>query len=305
MTEGGLGSVVVAIASFKNDESVLALVERIKPILSSLAGVIVVDSIGTGTFPEKARSAGFSQDVEYHCFPENLGSAGNLHRRLTIAAATGAQYVYAVNHDGDVSIDALERLLVCASEGAGPIGAVYPLRRMTQRGDAFDVTGRRRFPFRAERISRPPDTALLPVFWSSSNGALYGLDPVRDGVVPIAELWMGYEDLAFGWSLHRAGYRQYTATSVQIDDSYEYRQTSAGYVTDKASWYSYYQVRNLLTAARLTGQPLWVRALAWVRVLAEVPVTVLLRPEKTTRLTYLAAGLGDAVRRRLGKWRLP
>jgi len=300
-----LKRVALTIASFKYDEQILQLLERVKTDLPRFGAILVVDSIGTGRLPAALAAAGLSEFVSYHCFPQNLGSAGNFAQRLALASKTNAEFAYAVNHDGDVRPEAIERLVRLAERAPGPLGAIYPMRRMINRGGAFDVTGRYRFPFTAIRTQQPPRLELTPVFWSSSNGALYALAPVRTGLLPCADLWMGFEDLGYGWLLHGAGYRQFAARDVHVDDDYEYRATKVGHVTRKAAWYAYYYARNLLLTARRTGQPATVKGLALSRVMLELGVTLALRTEKKARLGFTARGIIDGLQDRGGKWRLP
>lgn len=300
-----LSRVALAVASFKNDQQVLDALSKLASDLHRFARVLVVDSIGTGALPARLKELGLDAVVTYECAERNLGSAGNLAQRLALAAQSSAEFVYAVNHDGDVQLDAIESLVDLADRAPGPLGALYPLRRMVNREGAFDVTGRYRFPFTAVRSHTTPAAELTPVYWSSSNGALYALSPVRKGLLPFSDLWMCYEDLGYGWQLHASGYTQFVARDVCVDDDYEYRRTRVGHVTRKPNWYAYYYARNLLLTARRTRQPVAVRGLVLSRVLLELGVTAALRSDKRARLSYTVQGIVDGLRGRGGKWRLP
>lgn len=304
-SEGAFSRVCLVISSFKNDAAVFELLEGARDSLPRFARVLVVDSLGSGDFERGLRERGLDRYVDYHCYPENLGSAGNLSRRLELAAQSSAEFAYAVNHDGTVDASAIAQLVSLADRAPQPLGALYPLRRMTERAGAFDVTGRYRFPFTAIRSHQRPEQELSPVFWSSSNGALYSLAPVRRGLLPYADLWMGFEDLGYGWLLQQQGYRQFAARDVTVDDSYEYRKSPVGYVTRKPAWYAYYYARNLLLTARRTEQPALVQGLALSRVMLELGVTLALRPDKKARLLATAEGMLDGLRNRSGKWRFP
>lgn len=300
-----LTGVCLAISSFRNDVTVLRLLERIAQPQVDYARILVVDSLGTGTFQSELERRGWSGRVDYHCVDRNLGSAGNLALRLELAAQTNARYVFAVNHDGDGSPDAI-RELVRWADAAGPtLGAIYPLRQMSSRGGAFDVTGRYRFPFTAVRVKEAPRQQLSPVFWSSSNGALYSLEPARKGLLPYSDLWMGYEDLGYGWLLHEHGYQQFRANEVRLQDGYEYQKKAGLWVTDKPAWYAYYYARNLPVLAGRTHQPLTVRGLALARVLLELGATVAFRTRKAARVSATLHGLKDAYLHNMGKWQLP
>src|SRR5258705_378287 len=77
--------------------------------LPRFASVLVVDSIGTGRFQQALEQEGLADLVSYRCFSHNLGSAGNFAQRLTLASEASADFAYAVNHDGDVRAEAIER----------------------------------------------------------------------------------------------------------------------------------------------------------------------------------------------------
>ncbi len=300
-----LGRVTLAISSFKNDEAVWGLLTTHRDVLSDFARVIVVDSFGTGELAGRLEDLGLGPKLEYHCYPENLGSAGNLARRLALSAEGRSDFVYALNHDGDLRPSAIAKLVALADRAPGRVGAVFPLRSMVQRGGRYDITGRLRFPFTAVRTARIPRDELTEVYWSSSNGALYALAPVREGLLPFSGLWMGYEDLGYGWLLASHGYKQFVARDVVVHDGYEYRSVGPVQVTNKPPWYAYYFARNLLLATKLTNQPLPIKALALSRVAIELGITLALRREKRARINATLEGIVDGLRARQGKWRLP
>jgi GT2 family glycosyltransferase len=302
-----LSEVVLAISSFKNDSAILDLLAEVKASGAAFARIIVVDSLGTGAIP-RTLSAREWNDVDYVCADRNLGSAGNLEMRLELAAKTGARFVYAVNHDGCIDPDVV-RILVATARADASIAAAYPLRRLTDRAGFFDITGRFPVPLTAIRVRRRPRRGIVEAYWSSSNGALYSLDVVRRGLKPWGDLWMGWEDLGYGWLLRQHGYRQVIVSDAVADDGYEYERRGAGtasvWVTRKPAWYAYYFARNFLLVAKRTRQPLTVRAAVVARVLLEYVVTPAFRTDKLDRLRYVSAGIADAVRGRSGKWTLP
>src|SRR5262249_19093486 len=151
----------------------------------------------------------------------------------------------------------------------------------------YDLTGTLPVPVVARRVAERPTARAVPVCWSSSNGALYHLSPIRAGLTPPGDFWMGYEDLAYGWTLDAHGYEQVVCTDAIFQDTYEFRQAASGYgprLTSKPSWYAYYNARNFWRAAAETRQPGWVRAAVLARLCAEVCVTATLRPKKAERL---------------------
>lgn len=296
----------MVISSFRNDAEVLALVARAGELAPQFERVLVVDSLGNPGMAEKVRAAAGVLPAEYISADRNLGAAGNLKERLLRAAASGATYAYALNHDA--ALDAsVARKLVEVADSHPNAAATYPLRRLTSRGGMYDVSGLSPWPWTSRSTRTVPRQRLLPAHWSSSNGALYRLDAVRAGILPWAELWHGVEDIDYGWQLQAAGYEQLMVTDAIVDDNYEFAPHGPArlplYLVSKPPWLSYYQARNLLMASRRSSRAR--TAVASARIALEVCVTVAARTHKRERLRNLASGVVDAVRGRGGKWKLP
>lgn len=297
-------TVCVAIATYRYDETVLSLLESFVDSMGSIAEVLVVDSEGTGAVPRAIEERGWGDRVLYESFDTNVGAAGNVARRLQWAAERGHDWVFAVNHDGSVDPVGVEAL-VAQGERMVRVGAVYPLRFKVGRG-AYDLTGRCALPVPFRGSRQKPREPLIDVYWSSSNGALYSLRPVREaGLLPWPELWHGWEDLGYGWLLHQHGYRQVILTDVEIDDPYEYAHRGPVTLSDKPTWITYYGMRNLILATRWTDQSPLTWATVAGRVGLEIGLTLSLRPNKRDRLRCLAHGVVDGVRGRGGKWIVP
>ena len=297
-------SVCVAVATFRHDDAVLALVESVLEADSEgfLSEILIVDSMGTGRLPESIAARGWDR-VVYFDHHVNLGSAGNLARRLELGATRGHRWTYAVNHDGEVDL-AVVRRLVEVGESLEHVGVVYPLRYKTGRS-RYDLAGTQRLPLPFRGTRDRPNTTLIDTYWGSSNATLYASAPVHDGLLPWADLWMGWEELGYGWLLHRHGYRQVIVTDVENRDPYEYAKHGPLVITDKPSWYAYYQMRNLILVTRRNRQPLSHWVVIAGRVALELGLTTALRPEKRKRYRLLAHGLFDGIRDRSGKWNLP
>jgi rhamnosyltransferase len=301
--------VCLAISAYRSDESILRLLEQAMSIAEPpFQHVLVVDSLGSGRIPETIEARGWQERVEYRSYPTNLGSAGNLWKRLQLPCEQGFDFVYAINHDGLIDPELIAKLLAQAQRMTKP-GAVYPLRRYTRRGGGFDYTGLTRLPIPAIVLQRRPEKPLLKVFWASSNGALYSTQPVREGLRILDELWLGWEDLAWGWSLEDSGFEQVVVTSAVLDDDYEYVEQKVGPVrrvtSEKPVWYSYYVVRNLLLASRATKQAIDVRVMVGLRFALEIGGSVVFRNRKSERLKLLVHGIVDGLRGRAGKGAVP
>ena len=270
--------------------------------------IFIVDSQGSGTVERAVDERGWS-GVTYHDSAANLGSAGNLQKRLELALEAGFDFVLALNHDASVNQDVLPRLL--EHRGEERLGALYSLRYLSGKG-MYDLTGESEPGIRRAVGTRTePTEDKIPVIWSSSNVALYALKPLQHGLKPRGELWMGWEDYLYGLELSSQGYKQYIIPAAKCEDTYEYKSFSIFGVTtqisDKPTWYFYYRTRNLGLIA-LHYHPSLKRALHFgVRTLMQA-ASVFLGAERSnpvSALSYILLGAIDGVRAREGKWRHP
>ncbi len=284
----------LVISSFRNDDEVLATIEKgLASVPELFERILIVDSEGTKRVPAAIHARGW-RDVEYRNYEENLGSGANLAERLKIAAKAGADWAYALNHDGEIN-PAVIRKLISAAEGRTKLGAAYPLAHFTETR-SYNLTGTRELPLPAKLVNQPPSEDIIPVYWSSSNGALYSLQPTREGILPWAAMWMGWEDLDYGWRLKDHGYEQIIVTSAVFPDNQEYSPTAVGRVVRKPAWRSYYSMRNLVWAVkRSRNRPLYHAVVAY-RLIRESVLILLVRDDKLKRLRFLLAGAGDGYR---------
>ena len=281
-------TVWLAISSYRNDEDVVRIVQQVLSHGQKIFGrILVVDSEGTGTLPKVICGRGWDS-VEYRCYDQNLGSGGNLRERLRLAAEGDADYVYALNHDGHFEADTFHKLLNVA-ESIADLGAAYPLAYLSN-AHSYNVTGTRELPLPAKLVARPPSGPLIEVFWSSSNGALYSLEPVRQGVLPWGAMWMAWEDLEYGWRLSTHGYRQVIVCDAVYPDNYEYKNTWLGRIVDKPAWRTYYNSRNLTLAVRRSRNRPVFHAAVFYRLLRELALILLARGCKCERITGLFMG---------------
>lgn len=299
--------VAVVISSFRGDDSVLALLRAAAQVEAPpWQRILVVDSLGSGKVARAIADEGWTW-AEYRSHAVNLGSAGNLAARLTWAAREDFDYAYALNHDGRLEAATVRGLVQSAERRASTtrVGAVYPLRRYVGRGHRYDLTGKTRLPIPFVGTAKRP-TESFRVYWSSSNGALYALEPARQGLLPWADFWMGWEDLAYGWLLDDQGYEQWVEASVDFDDDYETREVFEGLVvTEKPAWYAYYQMRNLLLASRRTRQSPLARMMIAARFGLEATLTLAVRRDKARRLRLLGRGIRDGLNDVSGKGPVP
>ena len=284
----------LVISSCRNDEDILRILNQVHASDEKIADrILVVDSEGTGIIPEVLKNSGWN-DVIYRSYDYNLGSGANLCERLRIAAAGGADYAYAINHDGYFDAEVITSLLK-AAETVDNLGAAYSLSYFTNLG-LYNLTGTRELPLSAKFVPSPPHAPLLDVFWGSSNGALYSMDPLRRGIVPWDTMWMAWEDLEYGWRLSDYGYRQVIVCNAVFRDNYEYTPTWFGRTMNKPAWRTYYYMRNLILAIRRSrNRPLYY-VIAAYRFLLECGLIVLSKENKWRRLRLLCAGASDGIR---------
>jgi GT2 family glycosyltransferase len=287
----------LVISSYQNDDDVIRILDQVQSFGRDVfERILVVDSEGTGTVPALLADRGWDR-VIYRSYPHNLGSGANLCERLRLAAEGGADYAYALNHDGEFDANVI-RALLDAAQAVENLGAAYPLGylRSAQR---FNLTGTRELPFPAMLVESPPPDPLTDVFWSSSNGALYSTAPATRGVLPWSAMWMGWEDLEYGWRLSDHGYRQVIVRDAIYSDNYEYKQTWLAKTIDKPSWRTYYNFRNLILAVRRSRNHPLFYAVVIYRTLLELAMIVLVRDFKFTRLRGVCRGLWDGLTERV------
>jgi hypothetical protein len=301
-----LQRVVLAISTFHSDDAVLVTLGKLFAVGSPpFSTIIVVDSLGSGRIGVVANERGWP--IIYENAQMNLGSAGNLARRLEIAASMDADWCFTINHDGYVDLKVVARA-VAIGLSRERTGAIYPLQRYTMRENLFDAPRTELYPF-AKVIENRPGEQPLPVAWGSSNMALYSLNPIRQGVRVWDDLWMGWEDLGYGGLLTRAGWRQFLSTATVIDESYEYRPVGVAgrrvHIADKPPFYSYYSIRNLILIDQRL-RPGWrFRRAILAKLLKEHVLTMLSRNHKRERLALLWDGIFDGLRGISGKGPVP
>lgn len=298
----------VAISSFKSDDDAINLIQRILSESWPIDGIIVVDSMGEGRI-SSFLSENNIPNTTYHNFDYNLGSAGNLHNRLELASQRDWDFVLALNHDALVT---KSTLLAQIEHIALPqLGALYPLKFFPEKA-FYDYSGTKEVgPWRAFGPKELPEEAIIPHIWSSSNGALYSLEPVRKGISPNKNLWFGWDDYLYGLDLRKSGYKQYVVTKAVCEDNYEFESMKLGPVTMKLSakpaWYHYYRTRNLWwISIYLHPSPLRLCRIL-VRTVAE-SFSICLgweKHEKLLALKYQFTGLMHGIFNKTGKWKVP
>lgn len=301
-------SVAIAISAFRSDAAVISLLETIfadpHPEVSS---VIVVDSLGSGMIAEIA--AARQWQLKYENANTNLGSAGNLARRMELAAETGAEWCLCLNHDANWETERLTAMFSVA-HSLPRVGAVYPMLDHSPRDPRWE-DGRRNFrPSAGVRLSEiPTDEPATVVLWSSSNSALYSLAPLSEDIAVMSDLWMAYEDLAYGIALHQGGWIQLSCRSARLTKVFDYVPrrflNRTLHIPDKPAWYPYYNIRNLILIWRKYGsEGVSLRIVAWKLIQSSIR-TLLFEDKKFKRLRLLYLGTQAGIRGEIGKGPYP
>lgn len=302
--------IVIAISSFKSDLKALQLIAELHRGDYDYSSIVVVCSSGGEELASLVSRAGYG-NCQVLPFDTNLGSAGNLYERFKAADKLNGDFMLALNHDAKISEPMFKALINAAKNSDEKIGALYPLRYKPGKR-RYDLTGMGgAFPFMFRGAANTLDVNLIEVGWSSSNGALYAIDPFRTGLAPDASLWMGWEDYLYGIRLRDAGYHQYIVSSASTIDDYEYKKISLFgmeiSVSDKPLWYSYYGPRNmaLICIHRCSDIKMMLSLTVWVILLS---VQILLSRKGVNRflgLGYFFLGLWHGIINKSGRWRLP
>lgn len=298
--------VALTISTFRSDLPVIALLElAFAPGGFQFHAVIVVDSLGSGAIQKAIEERGWP--VRYVNSASNLGSAGNLALRIAEAAQAGADWCYCLNHDGHLDIESLQNMVACGT-AAPKIGAVYPLLHHGSRSRPWESARLSFFPATGVRSDTRP-TQDREVLWSSSNGALYNLAAYRAGLRVWSELWMCYEDLAYGMILHAAGWKQIVCAGAVLADIFDYKSVHrfgrTFVIPDKPAWYSYYNLRNLILIQRRLPFSLGMGFRTVAKALKESAKIVLLEDRRGERLALLFEGAVHGMRGQSGKGRYP
>lgn len=300
--------VAIAISAYQSDTEVISLLEAIFLAPHPEAKkIIVVDSLGSSRIAETATARKWP--LHYENANNNLGSAGNLARRMELAAEMGAKWCLCLNHDANWDPDSLSAMLNVAA-ARQRVGAVYPIIDHSPREPRWQEGPQHFTPSAGKLLSKiPTKQPSKEVLWSASNFALYSTAPLTKGITVMSELWLGYEDLAYGIALNQSGWVQLSCRSAILADGFDY--TSRRFlgrtfiIPEKPTWYMYYNIRNLILIRRRYGsQGILRRSIFWKPMQSTLRI-LLLENEKANRLKLLYSGSLAGLYGQSGKGPLP
>jgi len=203
--------VIAAVTAYNDDDAVLKLIEALAAQTRPIDVLLVVDNSRTPTLQgrlarEAARVAHF--EIEYHHFPENLGTAGATTFALDRARCRRGDLLWTFDQDSVPAPDALHHLehyLVAErSRGARPIGIASCLPLLEP--DGVPDHGQRFENFRFAHVagsgSAPYDCDVV-----ITSGAVVDLAATRGVPSPRLDFFIDSVDHEFCMKVRRAGLR--------------------------------------------------------------------------------------------------
>jgi len=123
------------------------------------------------------------------------------------------------------------------------------------------------------------------------------------------ELWMGYEDLAYGIALHHGGWMQLISRDAVLSEIFDYTEFEVfgvtGHRPDKPVWYPFYDLRNLLLIRRRYGGGGITYVTIVHKLIRSASRIALVEDHRLRRMIHLLHGAYHGLRGRLGKGPVP
>lgn len=196
------------------------------------AEIIVIDNDSKDGTAEKVAEWPFVTVVKSK---DNLGFAAGNNLIARHALDAGADYVYLLNHDTEVTpsflVEAVE-----AAEADDRIGSVQSLillspdkDRINSTGNAIHFLGFGYCNDYRRTVATWKPSGNLEIAYASGAGVLYRAAALREVGMFDEELFMYHEDLDLGWRLRLAGYRNVLAPSSVIYHKYEFSRSITKY----------------------------------------------------------------------------
>lgn len=239
--------------------------------------VVAIDNGSTDDTVERLKAYPWVSTV---ISKENLGFAGGNNLVMRHALEGGADYVYLLNHDTEVTPSFLVEAVEAAEEDA-KVGAVQSLLLLHPDKELINSTGNAihflgfgycmdyRRPY---KDWRPP--ASREIAYPSGAGVLFRAEALREAGLLDEELFLYHEDLDLGWRLRLLGWKNVLAPSSIVHHKYEFSRSITKY---------YFMERN--------------RYLVFMKNLRAWTLAVLFLPLLAAELGLLAASV------RSGWWR--
>lgn len=172
---------------------------------------------------------------------ENLGFAGGNNVGLRAALEGGAEWVYLLNHDADVTPDFLVEALALA-RSRPEAGAVQSLLLLADEPELINSAGNSihfsgigfcdRFREPATAVREPQE-----ITYASGAAVLYRAAALREVGLFDETLFLYHEDLDLGWRLRLAGWTSVLAPASVVHHHYAFsRNTAKYYLMERNRW---------------------------------------------------------------------
>ncbi len=176
--------------------------------------------------------------------PTNLGFAGGNNLAMRMAMDRGAEFVYLLNHDTEITPDFLVKA-VAAAKADPKVGSVQSLLLLSPSKDLVNSTGnaihflgfgycldykRKADDVRKQYADKRPEIA-----YGSGAGVLFRCELLKKIGLLDEELFLYHEDLDLGWRVRLAGFKNVFMPESVIYHKYEFSRSISKY---------YYMERN-------------------------------------------------------------
>jgi hypothetical protein len=213
------GASVVAVVVTYNRRTLLArCIAALRAQEGGLERILVLDNAstdGTGAMLEAAaREPGIPLDVLRSS--RNLGGAGGFAEGMAAAFAAGANWLWLMDDDSEPEPAALPQLLEAAarvrSQGRATIGFLASLV-LWRDGTRHRMNAPGRV---SRRALAPAPEGLVAVDYASFVSILVSREAVVACGLPIAEFFIGSDDVEYTWRLTKAGFVGYEVSASRV-----------------------------------------------------------------------------------------
>ena len=230
-----------------------ALLSQTRP----LDEIILIDNASTdGT--EELVKARFSQ-VTYVKLPENTGPAGGVGAGMRLAYEKGHDWIWVMDDDALPAADALEKL---ASSPAMLLDNVYAVASTVMDRDGRIIHWHRNL-FDSRTLKETPVDAArykdeyFKVDTISWNGALVSRRAVRDVGLPLADLFIYFEDCEYSLRMRQKGIILTVPAAKVVHPTHSFDPGTGKPVKllRPSGWSQYYVTRNRIYVYRKYARP--------------------------------------------------
>ncbi len=197
--------------------------------------IIVIENASTDATVQMMQAYPFA---ELHLSPKNLGFAGGNNLGIRMAMERGAEFVYLLNHDTEITPNFLIEAVAAAKHDAR-IGSVQSLLLLSPDKASVNSTGNAvhflgfgycsDYRRKAEDVRRELVGKTREIAYGSGAGVLFRCALLKKIGLLDEELFMYHEDLDLGWRIRLAGHRNVLAPESVVYHKYEFSRSISKY----------------------------------------------------------------------------